>query len=241
MKKDIVYVLKSDIKSEELLYSIRSVCENFDFNKIWFFGGCPDNIFPDYFISFPQKGSNKWLKTRSTLELIFSNPQITNDFYLFNDDFFILHPYNQDIPIYRGTLKDHADAIFKQYPNSAYGERLKKAEKALININLTTKSYECHTPMLVNRSKGFRILVNFGKDFIFRSTYGNFYQIGGILQEDVKITNMTDIPTEEQALVSTEDKSFKKGKVGEYIRELFPNQCRYEFPRYQPKDMYIPE
>ena len=61
MKKiDIVYILKNDIASEELKYSIRSVCENFPYRRIIFVGGCPKDIVPDVYIPHVQKGKTKW-------------------------------------------------------------------------------------------------------------------------------------------------------------------------------------
>ncbi len=45
--RDVVYILKNDIKSDELRYSLRSVCESFPCRNVVFIGGCPNDITPD--------------------------------------------------------------------------------------------------------------------------------------------------------------------------------------------------
>ena len=60
MKKvDIVYILKNDIDSDELRYSLRSVCENFPCRRVIFIGGCPKDIVPDVYIPHEQIGHTK--------------------------------------------------------------------------------------------------------------------------------------------------------------------------------------
>ena len=59
-KHDIVYILKNNYTSDELTYSIRSVCKNFPYRKIWFYGGAPEGIMPDVFVEYQQSGNNKW-------------------------------------------------------------------------------------------------------------------------------------------------------------------------------------
>ena len=44
MKSDIVYILKNGEISDEIIYSIRSVCKNFPYRKIWIYG-----------LSYPRK------------------------------------------------------------------------------------------------------------------------------------------------------------------------------------------
>lgn len=43
-----------------------------------------------------------------------------------------------------------------------------------------------------------------------------------------KYDNM-QLPSEDQIFVSTTDASFNQGVIGQYIRELFPDPCEYEY------------
>lgn len=229
VKNDIVYVLKQDIDSEELRYSLRSICKNFDFNKVWFYGGCPEWANPDEVVLFDQTGNNKWMKTRSTFRSIFENDQITPDFYLFNDDFYIMWKYYQTIPFTNGTLDMQAYRIrCKNGQESLYTKRLQQTAAILRSHGLDTISYECHVPMLVNREKGILTLDTFTPEATFRSSYGNLFSIGGTIREDSKIVDLDVEPSHTWPILSTVDESFANGKVGEYVRKKFPTPCRFE-------------
>ena len=45
---DIVYILRNNIDTDEIKYSMRSVVKNFPFNSIWIYGGKPKGIEPEY-------------------------------------------------------------------------------------------------------------------------------------------------------------------------------------------------
>ena len=90
MKHDIVYLLKTDIDSDELKYSIRSVVQNFPYRKIVFVGGKPDDIDPDIYLPDEQPGNTKWQKSTHSLRLACKCDDLTDDIWLFNDDFFVL-------------------------------------------------------------------------------------------------------------------------------------------------------
>lgn len=229
VKNDIVYILKDDINSEELRYSLRSVCENFTYNQIWFYCGCPKDIKPDRYIPFKQKGYNKLDKVHSTIEDICKNDEITPNFYLFNDDFFIMQPYEQDIPLSNGSLEYLAYSIEKRNGvESFYTQYLKYTSKVLKERGYDNLSYACHVPLLINRQQGLQTLETFPSISLFRSTYGNHHKLQGKLIDDVKIVDYNTIPDEDCILLSTYEDSFEKGQVGKFIRERFPEPCQYE-------------
>ena len=234
MEKDIVYILKNDVNSEELRYSLRSICKNFRFNNVWFFGGKPEGIEPDHYVFFSQSGKNKWEKATSVYECIFTTKEITNEFYLFNDDFFVLNSYKQNNHYVIGTLKNRIDRILAR-KKSAYANMLIETKEMLEAYGYDTLDYGSHTPFLINKQKGFDTIKTFGIGKSFRSLYGNYNRIGGIIKPDVKIANLYDIPSNTQTLVSTNDKSFYHGRVGDFIRNYFPNPCKYEQLVYEDK------
>ena len=95
-KWDIVYILKNDIDDdiEELRYSLRSL-KNFTYNKVWFAGGQSQKLKPDKALSITQKGNTKWERVCYTLKQICENQEISENFWLFNDDFFVMAPNKQ--------------------------------------------------------------------------------------------------------------------------------------------------
>lgn len=228
-KNDIVYVLKNDIKPNELRYSLRSVCENFPYRKIWFYGGCPDGIRPDGHVELIQSGESKHQRVRSMLRAIMDNGDITENFWLFNDDFFVWQPIKDELPpICIGTLFGRATRIEAKHGQvSPYTKLLRETALRLKEKGFDRLDYEGHLPMLINREHGMEILNKF-HDGAFRSTYGNYYNIRGMLMDDVKIVDPEEYPTEDMIFVSTSDQSFKAGAVGKCIRSKFQEPCKYE-------------
>lgn len=227
MKHDIVYILKNDIDDAELIYSIRSVCQNFPYNKIWFAGGMPEHIKPDEYMYINQDGHNKWEKVSYSLKKICKNDEITEDFWLFNDDFFIMQPIDDFPAAVRGTMHHRIVGLKQKHQYSGYIGKLERTENLLRNRCYDTLDYALHVPMLINRAKALETLKEFDLP-MFRCLYGNHHKIGGVIMDDVKIYDLDKEPTGEEIMLSTTDKSFKNGKVGPYIRSQFPDKCKYE-------------
>ena len=229
-KHDIVYILKNNYTSDELTYSIRSVCKNFPYRKIWFYGGAPEGIMPDVLVEYQQSGNNKWEKVRGTLTAICRNDEITPDFWLFNDDFFVMKKVSKLQPMVYGTLSGRVRRIQKKRGgrNSTYSMQLNETARVLNAMGYDSLDYALHVPMLINREKALQTLAAFPDCPMFRSLYGNHHSIGGVITKDVKIQSESQMPTGEEIFLSTNDRSFRDGKVGRYIREAFPDRCRYE-------------
>lgn len=230
MKSDIVYILKNGENSEEIIYSIRSVCKNFPYRKIWIYGGRPENIMPDCMVELSQKGNNKWEKVNNTLKAICENDDITPDFWLFNDDFFVMKKIRKVDYMIGGTLWAKAQKIGRKFGgrDSAYSTQLKDTARILRDKGYDRLDYALHVPMLINRKKALETLKEFKGCPMFRSLYGNHHKVGGVLVNDVKISSELEVPTGEEVFISTDDNSFNNGKVGEYIRSAFPDKCKYE-------------
>lgn len=226
---DIVYILKSDIEADELRYSLRSVCENFPYREIWFYCGKPEGITPDHYVPFNQKGLMVWEKVTSTIEAVCKNPKISEDFWLFNDDFFIMKPV-EDMPTYYDrTLMRRIQQIEKRRggTKSLYTSQLRRTRDILMEDGYKTFNYAVHMPMLINKKKALETIRKYPRGCMFRSMYGNMHNIGGEQHSDVKIFTDTK-PKKDCDFISTTEGSFNKYPVGEFIRERFPSPCKYE-------------
>lgn len=232
MKKkfDVVYLVKNALFNDELKYSLRSVVENFEYNKVWFYGGRPLGLVPDEYIRCSQGENSKWANTTKMLFKVCRNEDITEDFWLFNDDFFIMKPFTLEHNVTNGTLEDRIKEIegARGGNGSRYTANLKIAKQLLEEKGLPTKNYAVHIPMLVNRRKALEALTMFPECPMFRSLYGNYVDEPTIERLDVKKRFITDEISEEEDLVSTEDKTFQIGQAGQFIRDRFRSSSRYE-------------
>lgn len=223
---DVVYFVKEGISNRELRYSLRSL-RNFPHRKVWFYGGCPYYIHPDCHVKVMQPSRNKWLNVRWMIELACGNENISNDFWLFNDDFFIMQKVTQPEIYYNGSLRKRIQSLEDYYGYATkYSMQLRSCLKELERLSLNDKNFELHTPFKVNKKKALDLL-NITAVGGFRSLYGNYYGIKAKPHSDVKITSLEQLYHEGEYL-STDNKSFGIGKVGYQIRKRFPDKCNYE-------------
>ena len=229
MKHDIVYILKNNMDSDEIRYSLRSVEKNFPYNKVWFYGGCPEGIVPDEYVNFQQVGETKWQRSTSALAEACKNDDITENFWLFNDDFFVMKKARIPKPYITGTLMKRCKEIESRHQGmtTSYTRQMRRTDHALKINGYTRYNYALHVPMLINRAKALETLNTFSGQLLFRPLYGNYCGLDGVVTEDVKIFSLTERPQDPRFL-STNDESFAKGQVGELIRKTFPEPSKYE-------------
>lgn len=228
MEHDIVYILKNNIQPNELRYSLRSL-KNFPHGEVWFFGGVPEGLVPDRQVAFQQYGDSKWEKVRNSLFKVCQNEEISKEFWLFNDDFFCMRPCEGIPPYYDGTLYKRIVAVEQRHRGfSPYSRELRRTVGILEGNGLDVKNYAVHIPMLIDREKALVVLDKFSECPMFRSLYGNYWSIGGVEHNDVKIYLQNEEPDPESVWLSTSDLSFSRGRVGEYIRSVFTEESVYE-------------
>lgn len=226
---DIIYILRNG-KNEELRYSLRSVEKNYPHKRVIFYGGKPDGIEPDLFVPYTQPGDTKWEKVRNTIELICKNDNLTEDFILFNDDFFIMKPVETPTNYYDGTLAERINSIERALfgRHSVYSDRLRHLAETLKNAGVTNPlNYAHHTPMIINREKMLETLKKYPNEPMFRALYGNINQIGGENMPDVKFYQRRQ-PFPVGQYASTADESWSQEKIGQIIRGKFAMRSRFE-------------
>ncbi len=181
---NFVYICK-DGENEELRYSIRSVVKNTNDPKIWVVGGKPDWYVGNH-ISVLQN-QHKYQNALNNLRAACASEEIPEDFILMNDDFYITNKINE-IKIYNnGLLEDQINQYHSVGVRSTYLNRLGKTYAYLQRRNITNPiSYELHVPMPMKKSKLITILEE-NYSTLWRSKYGNMFNIGGETVKDVKI------------------------------------------------------
>lgn len=228
-KLDIVYILKEDMDTAELRYSLRSVEKNFPHRFVWFVGGQPKGFSPDRAIRHKQTGATKWDMIKSSMWKAVENEEVSDDFFLFNDDFFVMKPVKGQFKNFVDmTLAERIDELRRNVHPwlNPYGRTLYKAEQELMSLGCPTMNYDVHMPMLFNKEL-FKSSVNKCSSPQMRSVYGNLNSIPYVIHPDVKVYDLETVP-EGADYISTSEDIFQKGRVGAYIREQFPEPSKYE-------------
>ena len=230
MKHDIVYILKQDIDPFELTYSLRSIEKNFPHRKVWFIGGKPKGLTPDVMVEHKQTGENKWDNIRTSMWKIIQEPELTDDFFLFNDDFFVMKPFKGKFTNYVDqTLSWRIEELRKENPwLMPYGRTLYKAREELKALGYGEKNFEVHLPMLFNKELAHQAIYQCSSPQM-RSVYGNITKLPTKEHPDVKVYDLETVP-ENPDFLSTNEKTFSEGAVGEYIRGVFLKPSRFETP-----------
>lgn len=224
--KDIVYFVKDTETNEELKHSLRSLV-NFPHGKVWFYGGCPNDLKPDKHIYVDQDQPTKWQNIFKMFKLACANDEITKDFWLFNDDFYIMKPIKEEPNYYDGDLYKRVVTLEDKYNGfTPYSQQLRYTLQELESMGCTTLNYALHCPFLINRCKGLE-LANIIDGPMIRCAYGNYFKIGGKQSTDFKIDGI-DKAYKDKDYLSTNDKSFNYGIVGKQIRDIFSKKCKYE-------------
>ena len=228
MNRDIVYILKDDIATEELRYSLRSIEKNFPHRFVWFVGGQPQGLKPDRLVRHNQFGANKWLKIKSSMLEVVKQEELSDEFFLFNDDFFVTKPFeNEFVNFTDRTLADRIEDFRKENPHlNRYVMSLVQTEEELKAHGYGTLNFEAHLPMLFEKNKVEAALCRCFSPQM-RSLYGNIVGCEVKDRRDVKVNSLSDIPYG-MDFVSTNDKTFAQGNVGQYIRDLFKEPSRFE-------------
>jgi hypothetical protein len=209
--KDFVYICRSG-DNEELRYSIRSVAKLFPNVRIWVVGGKPSWYNGDYIEVVQSK--NKYANALNNLIAICKSKEISESFILMNDDFFILKKFELDEVFNGGLLIDKIDR-YSSVSESKYTRKLIDTHQGLMAIGINNVlDYELHVPMAMEKEKLSFVIKKY-PNLLWRSVYGNMYQLGGTQIMDVKIYNNKAYSSRSAKLsnnstfVSTQDESFE--------------------------------
>lgn len=226
---DVVYFVKATLRNPELRYSLRSIEKNFPHNRVWFVGYCPRGFKPDVFLDVKQDSNIKWENTSLLFKTVCKSEELTDDFVLFNDDFFVLRDVEQ-LPYYScGTLESRSKKLLNSNGSSSkYGRNLLNTANLLISRSLPTINYAVHYPIIINKHEMNETFEEFPEGLMWRSIYGNHHHKPNVEVTDCKIRDNETIPSENSTYVSTEDASFLNGDVGEFLRDSFNTRSRYE-------------
>ena len=227
---DIVYFLREG-KNQELIYSLRSVEQNFPYKRVIFYGGKPTGLTPDRHVSVNQDQPTKWQNVQKMMKTACQDDEITPNFWLFNDDFFVMRKQKEPKNYYDGTLQQRIAQIEKVVfgQQTQYTRQLRQLREYLKHIDPEHEplNYATHMPMLINRKKMLKIIEQNPDQPMLRALYGNLERIPAENHPDVKfVQRRQPFPVEDYA--STTDESFRYEIIGTIIRDRFKKPSRFE-------------
>ncbi len=244
--RDLVYIVKASENNPELLHSLRSVAANLPHRRVWIVGYRPRWVAAEVgYVSTIQRGpkhSNTWQNWVATTRC----PDISDEFVLFNDDFFVTKP-TDDVPIvHRGPLGEMID-WYALHRLTSHRQRAAVTRQALQRAGHggPLYSYELHVPMVINRHLLAEAAAwlgsgrsTAGSNVAKRTFYGNLAGVGGERSQDVKVMKGKDgLPETRLPFLSTSPESWA-GLAGGWIRQLFAQPGPYE--RVPSEGLYQP-
>lgn len=232
-KLPILIPVKPVDMNPSLALSMRSIEKNFPHSELWLGGYIPDWA-SDNVRKFPvRQGPSGWENVLSILGEFADDPNTPEEFWYFNDDFFVLKKITKMDQIYAGSL-----AARSAYLNGNYiGEYSLGAKKTLELLEKAgyedPLNFDLHLPMIMTKQGIIDALDLFNTAEFrfwphFRTMYGAIMKVAGVAGTDVKISGMNEgIPVGAQ-FVSTSPTAFHAGRVGRELRELFSIPGSYE-------------
>jgi hypothetical protein len=146
-------------------------------------GGKPNWYIGNY-IEVAQNKS-KYVNARNNLRAICSSPEISDSFILMNDDFYIMNKVDNVPYMHGGLLADKITKYKNLTGDTRYVLMLKRTLSNLSRrINKDVLDYELHVPMVMEKEKLLNVIE---LPDLWRSRYGNTFNVGGIEMDDVKV------------------------------------------------------
>lgn len=226
---DYVYICR-DGDNEELRYSIRSVVANMPPGKIWVVGGKP-NWYTGNHIPVKQDAV-KNRNARNNLKAICSSREISENFVLMNDDFFVVKPVKTIKHYHGGLLSEKIDLYQDLQPTSSYTRSLENTHRRLLKLGIENPlDYELHVPMPMTKAN---LRVALRGEVLWRSTYGNIFHVLGKKITDVKVYTSSpllrksyDYSDLKYDYLSSDDDSFEI-LLQDILLEMFPEPTACE-------------
>jgi hypothetical protein len=239
---DIVYLVKEAHNNPELQYSLRSL-QNIPHDNVHFVGFTPRwvrgiNSIPYRAIPPGPEKHQKWWISWKMLRHACIDPDISDEFILFNDDFFVMQPIDEVPMLHRGQISGVVDPYRKRVKFNKYVAAMIETQEMLRMMEKTTLCYEMHTPMVIDKHKmttAMEIaeavmrpgLAHINK----RSFYANYWEVGGTSAADIKVDSARPNFDQNSVFLSTTEQSFATKPVGAFIRKTFPDSSVYELSR----------
>lgn len=236
---DIVYPVKVLDDLRELRYSLRSIEANAQglYDKIWI---VTNDKLPNWLVNVEViragAGGTKANDVRSKILSVCNHPEVSNEFVLMCDDFYLVDPITEWETWHMG-------------PSSAFVVRQRRSRAAagwLRGVSETAEwmkkqgygdilTYQGHRPVLWNKDKLGAAIKEYPKGKVL--DINGLYPMAGAGGEGTEGINSKiksnkgfheKVDNGVIPWLSSNNNSFKDGMIGGYIMGMFRQPCRYE-------------
>lgn len=227
--RDIVYPVRRGDWNLELRYSLRSLV-NLPHARVILVGYVPSWANPDIGLIRDQGKEAPW--HASAMHLLHAMDQIrdlSDPFYLFNDDFYVMQPMDQIPILNRGPYRELIQWYGKAMHRGIYFRGMEKTLELLDGMGYQDPlAFNLHAPMPIAHCQ-YRDAYSKAKGIIApdtRTVYGNLLGEVGVHTEDFKVYPRTKDFTSWPFLSSNDDVSHTQ--IGKLLASTFPGQSAYE-------------
>ena len=157
---DFVYIVKEDEHNEDLRYSLRSIAKYYPENKVWIVGYKPSWVKNVNYLPIEQSG-DKWKNSINNILAACNCSDISNDFILMNDDFFMIKPLVPIEMMGNTTLGLLSNSIMKYKTlKSSWHNAFGQVQALLKKLNVPEPYYdfEIHAPLKINKQKFLEVM-----------------------------------------------------------------------------------
>lgn len=230
---DVVYLVRPGEQNEELRFSIRSL-SNLPHDTVWIAGHKPAWVSNVRHLSTVQ-ASSKHHNAFGNLLAALNCDEISTEFVLMNDDFFITSPLPSVPTLHRGPVADVVAEYRRMFPRGSRYTTAMQATMEWLQAQGVAEplSYELHTPMVIDRAGMLEVIAQAEDDgvdvqrFHYRTAWGNLARVGGTFTEDCKVYQPASCHTLPKPFMSTLDSTFTT-RPAKLIRARFPTPGPYD-------------
>ncbi len=227
---DLVYLYRRYGDDEDhLKFSIRSANKNLPHRNLVIVGDLPKFINEEKITYLPgpfEGGRSPNIKAK--LKKVIKDERISQDFYLMNDDFYILKPYNI-FPYYhcRKLMWWWQDTERKNFITRGWLDRI----EGLIDEFPNGYWYELHCPILYNKKRIRELARAFSmkKVLSLRTRYCNYFNVASQHTKDYKAYTLEEfIKYKDAPWLSSSDDVEKSQSFKSFMGQMFPRKSKYE-------------
>lgn len=236
---DVVYPVKLTAdNNSELRWSLRTVAAHLPHRRVWVVGERPSWVDDVSHIPDGTDGS-KYRSTTRRLIAAAEHPDVSDPFWYFNDDHFLLQDHPDGIvPYHRGPMADRLRDVRRHTPNAPWSQGLSRTLSLLRTVWAVESplSFETHTPLRIHKESFLRAVTDPRTEAIRvlhkRSLHGNtepaLTDAAVLMEGDVKLDSPRSRLDPAWGLTSTTDVAWEKHPAAALIRRRYPHPSRYE-------------
>lgn len=246
---DLVYILKQSDVNPDLKFSLRSVEKFCTFRNIWVVGYKPFWVKNVNYLPTIQSG-NKWVNSMTNIVAACHCPEISDNFVLMNDDFFMLRSitdWRRTFNLCLNTIDEEWHKYEAKPKPSRWQYGFLYAKELLDELNCPKRyNYEFHGPIVLNKKKFLDMLeipeiaeiIKTTKCFHKRSMYKNIYPdldlpaprlfVDTKLKLGYDLLNMFLHENFISVFDDVVDNDIRYPKINAFLYRMFPEKSKYE-------------